>query len=327
MVQRYDVDGNAVGVPELLERNMLSHEQYENEFVRLSNGNLVVAWRDSGWDGSGEGIYYKVFDGNLNAITGQLRANVTTWSHQYEPRITATGDGGFAITWRGLIDEDLDGFADFSDMYARKFNADGTAATGEIIVDNRAGNQYQPAIVGFANGSFLVTWRQDNTSFSDGSGISVLGQYYNASGVAIGSNFVVNTTTSGSQFEPRMIALDGDRVLVTYRMGDGSSNGIFGKIYDSAGTVLKNEWRLNTTTLNDQAHADLTLLADGTFLVAYASADAGANYRVLAQRYDANGNALGSELQVGTYMTDARQHFPVVSQLDNGDLVFLAKNQ
>ncbi|HBJ36030.1 MAG TPA: hypothetical protein DDZ51_15035, partial [Planctomycetaceae bacterium] len=322
MVQRYDVNGDAVGAPELLDRNMLSHHQYENEFVRLSNGNIVVVWRDHSADGSGDGVYYKVFDGNLNGITGQLRANVTTWSHQQEPKITATGDGGFAITWRGYADESSDGVADFLDVYARKFNADGTATTGEIIVDNRAGNQYQPAIAGFANGSFLVTWRQDNSSFSDGSGSAVLGQYYDATGNAVGSNFVVNTTTSSTQFDPRIIALDGDRVLVTYRMGDGSSNGIFGKIYDSAGTVLKDEWRLNTSTVNDQAHADLTLLNDGTFLVTYASADAGSNYRVLAQRYDANGNALGSELQVGSYMADARQHLPVVSQLDNGDLVF-----
>jgi hypothetical protein len=207
-------------------------------------------------------------------------------------------------------------------VYARKFNADGTAATGEIIVDNRTGNQYQPAVAAFDDGSFLVVYRNDVVAQGDGSGATILGQYYDASGNTVGSRFVVNTTTSSDQHDAQALTLSGNKVLVSYRMSDGSSNGVYGKIYDSAGNVLKNEFRLNTTTSSDQAHHEFRSLADGGFILTYASADAGGNYRILAQRYDNNGDVVGSELQLGSYSANMRQHFGTIVQLSSGDLVF-----
>jgi hypothetical protein len=77
MVQRYDSANTPVGVPELLDRNMLSHSQYETDVTVLTDGKIVVVWRDSGWDGSGEGVYFKVYDANFNAITPRIKFELT----------------------------------------------------------------------------------------------------------------------------------------------------------------------------------------------------------------------------------------------------------
>ncbi|MCA9057022.1 MAG: cadherin domain-containing protein, partial [Planctomycetaceae bacterium] len=322
MVQRYDAADNEVGSPYLLDRDMLSHSQYETDVAVLSSGKIAVTWRDSGYDGNADGIFVKLFDASLNSLTSKIQANTTTWSYQQEPDITATGDGGFVITWRSYADEDSNGVADYYDVYAQKFDANGTKVGSEIVVDNRTGYQYQPSVAGFDDGSFLIVYRNDNTSFSDGSGSCILGQYYDASGVAVGGKFIVNTTTSGTQHDTQSLSLSGNKVLVTYRQNDGSSFGIYGKIYDSAGTVLKNEYLLNTTTSGEQWNAEFRSLSDGGFLVVYTSGDAGSNYRVLAQRYDNAGTAVGSELALGSYSTDYRQQYGTVVELTSGELVF-----
>lgn len=75
--------------------------------------------------------------------------------------------------------------------------------------------------------------------------------------------------------------------------------------------------------VDNDALTDVELIqfADSTFDSTRGAINA-APTDILFQRYDVDGNALGNALQVGTYMADARQHFPVVSQLGNGDLVF-----
>ncbi|MCA9062796.1 MAG: DUF4347 domain-containing protein, partial [Planctomycetaceae bacterium] len=322
MVQKYDAADNPVGDPYLLDRDMLSYAQYETDVAVLTSGNIVVTWRDSGYDGNADGIFFKLLDSSLNALSGKIQANTTTWSYQQEPDISATGDGGFVITWRGYADENSDGVADFLDVYAQKFDANGTKIGSEIVVDDRTNNQYQPSVAGFTDGSFLVVYRNDNTAFSDGSGGCILGQYYDASGVAVGGRFIVNTTTSGTQHDTQSLSLAGNKVLVTYRQSDGSSNGIFGKIYDSTGTLLKDEFLLNVSTTSDQWNAELRALSDGSFIVIYVSADSGSNYRVLAQRYDNAGNAIGSELGLAPYSASYRQQAGTVVELTSGELVF-----
>ncbi len=64
----------------------------------------------------------------------------------------------------------------------------------------------------------------------------------------------INTSTDNYQFSPAIATLiDGDYVVAweSY-LQDGSGYGIFAKRYDSAGNVLGNETRINTTTALDQ---------------------------------------------------------------------------
>ena len=59
-----------------------------------------------------------------------------------------------------------------------------------------ADNQINPAVAMDAAGNFVVTW---SSNLQDGSGYGIYAQRYNAAGVAQGAEFLVNTTTAGSQ--------------------------------------------------------------------------------------------------------------------------------
>ena len=92
--------------------------------------------------------------------------------------------------------------------------------------------------------------------------------------VPIGSEFRVNTRTSGEQRTftetPQSVAMDadGDFVVTWSSNGqDGSGWGVYAQRYNAAGQALGNEFRVNTITSNSQQFSTVAMDADGDFVV------------------------------------------------------------
>jgi hypothetical protein len=127
-------------------------------------------------------------------------------------------------------------------------------------------DQYQPTVAALAGGGYVVAW----TSFTqDGSGGGVYAQRYSAGGVALGTEFQVNTTTLNSQYLPKTAALADGGFVVTWVsfLQDGSGEGVYAQRYAADGSAAGAEFRVNTTTLQDQLYPSVTALAGGGFLV------------------------------------------------------------
>src|SRR5690606_38811171 len=161
------------------------------------DGSFVVLWTDqSGLDGSSYGIYMQRYSALGVALGGQQRVNTTTSSQQELPTVAAY-DGGFVTAWASYS-QDGSGWG----IYAQRYAADGTAAGSEFRVNTTtSGAQYEPAVAMLEGGGFVVTWRSDN---QDGSGTGVYAQRYAADGSALGVEFRVNESTSGSQYQPEV---------------------------------------------------------------------------------------------------------------------------
>src|SRR6185503_20432602 len=102
----------------------------------------------------------------------------------------------------------------------------------------------RPAVAADAAGNFVVVWA---SYLEDGSLYGVFGQRYAGAGTALGSEFRVNTYTTGAQTFPSVAAdAAGNFVVVWHSNGqDGSSFGVFGQRYSSSGTPLGPEFRVN----------------------------------------------------------------------------------
>ena len=86
-------------------------------------------------------------------------------------------------------------------VFGQRFNASGLPQGSEFQVNSyTTGYQSDPAVASDANGNFVVVWRSYG---QDGSGDGVFGQRFNASGVPQGSEFQVNSYTTGDQLSPR----------------------------------------------------------------------------------------------------------------------------
>ena len=98
--------------------------------------------------------------------------------------------------------------------------------TDTLVNTFTTSNQNNPAVAIDADGDFVVTWQ---SSDQDGDGNGIYAQRYNASGVAQGSEFLVNTFTTSYQSNSAVaIDADGDFVVTWHSDGqDGDGFGVY----------------------------------------------------------------------------------------------------
>ena len=192
---------------------------------------------------------------------------------------------------------------------------------GEEFVVNTYTTQVQatPDVAVDADGDFVVVWQSSRQDSAIGFGI--FGQGFDGSGTARGGEFQINTYTTQNQAIAHVASEDdGDFVVVwTSLFQDGSSNGVFGQRFDSAGAALGAEFQVNTTTASTQDNSRVAMDADGDFVVVWQSAfQDGSSGGVFGQRFDSSGAPAGGEFQVNTYTTGS-QGTPVVAMDRDGD--------
>jgi len=145
-------------------------------------------------------------------------------------------------------------------------------------------------------------------------------------GVRMGSEFRVNTTTSGDQKAPAVaMDADGDFVVV---WGAANDAGIFGQRYDKTGQRVGGEFRVSNTVLTGvQRDPAVAMDDDGDFVVVWMDYGRDGNdYGIYAQRFDNLGQALGTDFLVNTN-TAGRQDEPAIAMDPNGNFVIAWTNR
>ncbi|MFO1006645.1 MAG: DUF2341 domain-containing protein [Planctomycetaceae bacterium] len=170
-----------------------------------------------------------------------------------------------------------------------------------------------------ANGNYVVVWTSDS---GDGSGAAVYAQRYNARGVAQGSVFRVNQSTSGNQqWASVAVNADGQFVVTwTSQWQDGWGQGVYARVFDAMG-VGGDEFQVNTTTWGDQMASAIGVSADGSFVIAWEGNGPGDSSGVFAQRFDANGTKDGSEFRVNSITSNSQTDVAVAVSRDGQFMV------
>ncbi len=157
----------------------------------------------------------------------------------------------------------------------------------------------------------------------DGDLEGVYAQRYQADGAAAGSEFRVNTYTTGNQTLP-VVAMDsaGDFVIAWESYGQGGSEfSIYARRFDAAGNAQGSEQKVNTYSLGSQTTPSIAMDAGGDFVVAWQSyGQVGFENSIYARRFNASGAAQGSEFRVDT-VTSTEPILPVVAIDAIGDFV------
>ena len=236
------------------------------------------------------------------AVGSETQANSHTAGDQTHPSVAMDGAGDYVAVW---MSDGQDGSG--MGIYAQRFNAAGTALGSEFRV-----NTYTTGDQSFVNGEyiavnsvamdtagdFVITWQ---SAGEDGSGLGIYAQRYNAAGIAQGSEFRVNTYTTGDQSAPS-VAMDstGNFVITWQSAGqDGSGLGIYAQRYNAAGVAQGTEFQVNTLTNFNQDNPSVGMDAAGDFVITWESDFQNVfSFTVKAQRYNAAGIAQGGEFSV-----------------------------
>ena len=139
----------------------------------------------------------------------------------------------------------------------------------------------------------------------------------------IGSEFQVNTYSSGYQYESSIAALPDDGFVVVWTSvgQDGSGSGVYAQRYSSTREPIATEFQVNSFTTGEQRMPSVSILHDGGFVVVWTSdGQDGSSWGVYAQRFSVDGEKVGPELQVNT-LNSGTQWFPKVASFSEGGFV------
>ncbi len=314
--QMYDSNGNKLGNE--FQINTYTTKSQDNAIVNsLNNGNFVVTWSSDGQDGSNYGVYAQIYDSIGNRIGSEFQVNTYTASTQKLSAISTLDNGNFVITWTSQ-NQDGNGLG----VYAQIFNFDGSKIGNEFQINTTTKfDQQNPFITNLTNNNFLITWESNR---QDGDNFGIFAQIFDSNGNKIGSEFQVNTYTTGAQSKIATSVLENGNFVISWtsQAQDGDNFGIFAQIFDSNGNKIDNEFQVNTYITNSQQDSSVSGLKDGGFVIAWQSYGQDSSYEgIFAQRYDSNGNKVGNEFQVNSYTNNSQRDCNVLGLEDGGFLV------
>lgn len=218
-------------------------------------------------------------------------------------------------------------------VIAQIFNADGSSVGGEIVVRSGPSWLGNPVVTQLADGQIVVAWSELATEGADTSFLSVRATILASDGTPTGSDFLVNTTTSGNQNQPGITSLSNGRFVATWTdestsPDDPSQLAVRGQLFNANGTMIGSEFLVNTTTDGAQLEPAVAALDSGRFVVTWtdrnlvADGDFFSFSVIRAQIFNADGTKSGAELLVNTELRYS-QTDPAIATLTNGDFVIV----
>ena len=235
-------------------------EQSSPSVAALAGGGFVVAWTDSSLssdDPSGSAIRAQRFDASGSKVGPEFLVNTTTANDQHDPSVAALAGGGFVVVW-------TDNSQNGSDVRAQRFDANGSKVGTEFLVNTiTAFAQYNVSVAALAGGGFVVTWTDFSQSADDTNSSAIRAQQFLADGSKSGSEFLVNTTTAGNQFDSRVAALAGGNFVITWDgNGTGDAAGIFARLFAPA-TKEAQTISITSTPVDPRVGGSYTVSATG----------------------------------------------------------------
>lgn len=215
------------------------------------------------------------------------------WSagiRNFQPDVAALQNGNFVMSW-------VRQSGAFANVEAQLFSSTGEKLGGTLQVNaaTLGVSEGWSTVTGLANGGFVVTWLDSNTSNS-----YLKGQIFDQNGQQVGSALTVNTGPNPQS--PLGIAeLANGGFVVTWTELVQSGNVWLGEakaaIFDAQGNSVKPEFTANSQSGSSAIRDDVTGtgLQGGGFVVTWC--DTGSR-EVDAQIFDSSGNRLGSQIKV-----------------------------
>jgi hypothetical protein len=273
-----------------------------------SSGNYAITWQSNDQNGDQYyGIFAQRYFSNGIPNGSEFHVNTLTSSHQSHPAIAMDSDGDFVITWSSRYQ--------YGDLYdgviAQRYHNDGTKNGPEIHVNTFTNGEQQNSSVAMDfDGDFVVSWISQNQDGDDGFG--VFGQMFHNDGSPNGSEFHINTFSTGQQQDPS-IAMDEDGDFVVTWSGKSDTNnggnkyGIFAQRYHNDGSTDGSEFHVNTFGDISQKHPSVAMNGIGEFVIAWDSRNQPDDkYGVYAREYHSDGNPVADEFRVNSYTTDSQ---------------------
>ncbi|HTU12203.1 MAG TPA: calcium-binding protein [Allosphingosinicella sp.] len=280
--QCYAYDGSKIGQEFILATNPTGFK-VDADVIGGAGGLFTVTWTSI--DQAFTGVYMKTFSLGGGSAGQELQVNMTTAGSEETSQITRLSNGNLLVTWQATSNTPGE-----TGVFARLFNATGTAAVGDQFMVNSgpAGAIATPSIAADKiNGGFVATWCANP---GDGD-FDIFMQRFDANGAKIGPEVMVNATDEGLQRRPVVVTLaDGSFVVAWDHLDPGGQRSdVYAQRYTFDGQKIGAEFVVTAGIAMANATVPaIAATADGGFAITFQS-----SFMIMVRNYDAFGNALG----------------------------------
>lgn len=183
--------------------------------------------------------------------------------------------------------------------------------------------QVVPMTVALANGQYVIAWG-DNVDLTQAgpaqnANANIRAQIFNADGTRAGGEFVV-TDAPGGQLLRSVTQLADGNLLFAWQEGEGTATGgqtgaLFVREFSASGAAVTPALAAGAPGV-EAINPDVVARNDGGYVMTWVSG--GATPSVVAQIYDANNTAVGSQIIVDAYSVLSTGR-PQIAAYNNGD--------
>lgn len=294
----------SLGKGEFQVNTTTANAQEQSAVAHDAAGNYMVVWKNVISAGANVPITAQRYNAQ-----GQPQGNEFQVTSLFSQNPAIAAQGQIWVAWSAF-------FFPGNRIYLQRFNAAGEAQGSSFRSSTWNNHEDYPSIASDTAGNAVLTWVSSGAQ--DGSGLGIYARRYNAAGEAQGDAFRVNTFTAGAQDRPA-VAMDssGNFVIVwSSEAQEGTMKEIYAQRYNAAGEAQGGEFRVNTTTADEQEIPSVAMKNSGEFVVSWSSkGQDGDGKGIYAQRYNAAGVAQGSEFKVNAYTTGDQDNASV--SMDN----------
>jgi hypothetical protein len=224
--QRFDAGGNKVG-SEFKANTTTAYSQAKPRVKYFSDGKFIIIWESFKQDGSGYGMFGKIFNADGTEFSNEFQINTYTTDYQWFGDVEVFDDDSFIAAWCSWEQDGDDG-----GIYIQRFDNSGLKVGDEVRV-NKTTAQYQwlPRIKKLTGKNAAVVW---SSWKQDGSREGIVAAFIDENNQRYTFETIVNSYSESFQWEPDFIVTAADEILVVW-----SSWEQFGSDYDIAAKRIK----------------------------------------------------------------------------------------
>jgi hypothetical protein len=172
---------------------------------------------------------------------------------------------------------------------------------------NTNGFEEKPSVATDHVGNFLVVWSGGINN--DGNASGVFAQRFSSGGAPLGTEFQINTYTTGNQ-TPGAVSASGTEQYVVVWETVQDSGAVYGRRY-SGGAAQGGEFRVDTDTTVLEFEPSVASDSAANFVVTWSRAPTAGTIDVFGRRYSAAGATVGPEFRVNASVTNSQQQSSV----------------
>lgn len=313
----FNADGSARSAEFTVNASTAGNQsQFGLASVALADGGFLVAYYDTTTGPNGERIAGRVFDANGVAQGADYTLTDTIGTFDSFPAMARLNDGRIALISQNGGSQDGNGT--FGIRYTL-LNADGSVGAGAptILQTTTAGDQLGPSVAKLDDGRLIVVWESGEPG-----GKVFRGRIIEADGTPSGNDFLISApggeSPDSGEVRAQVTAISGGGFAVVW----GITNEIVGRVFDSTGAPLAEQFTINQRTDGAQTTVAITRLAEGGFMAAWTSDNGqdGDAHGIVARLFNGDGSARGDDFvvnQIGTRF----QLFPELATLQDGRII------